>query len=134
MCIGLKSLFFSMMLCFLINGSIAHAVEYKEVDLHKMRATVYCLEGKTYTGKKVRKGICATGNKEWVGKTAILYERLPNDDLGAMIGIYEIEDTGCNKNVIDVWMPEEEMQIFCDRTYEDGCKGKVYVDVIDAVG
>ena len=99
-----------------------------------MRTTVYCLDGKTCTGKEVRKGICATGRKEWIGKTAILYERLPNDRLGDMIGIFEIEDSGCNEHVIDVWMPEDEVKKFAERTYEDGCDGKVFVDVIDAVG
>lgn len=105
-----------------------------EPELLKMRATAYCLEGKTASGKEVRKGICASSNREWLGKTCIIYQRLPNGDIGEVIGIYEIEDTGCNEYVIDVWCPEDECQDFMDRVYEDGCKGRVYAQIVEAKG
>lgn len=104
-------------------------------DLYKLHTTAYCLPGTTCTGIHVRKGICASGRKEFIGKTVILYQRLPNDEIGDIIGIYEVLDSGCSKNVIDVWCQDlDECQQYMNRVYEDGCKGKVYVQVIDAEG
>jgi len=106
-----------------------------KVNLLKMKATAYCIQGTTSTGIKTRKGICATGNSEWVGKTVVIYQRLPNEKVGDIIGIYEIEDTGCKPDVIDVWYPTlDECQGFMNRVYEDGCKGKIYVQILDAEG
>lgn len=100
-------------------------------ELIKMRATSYCLSGTTCTGIDVREGICASGRVDLIGKTIILYHRLPNDELGQIIGIYEVQDSGCSDHVIDVWKPDLEMcQEFMNEVYEDGCKGKVFVQVI----
>lgn len=106
----------------------------EEPTLIKMRATAYCLDGKTASGTEVRKGICAISDRSLLGKTAIVYQRLPNNEVGEIIGIYEIEDTGCREHVIDVWNPEDECQDFMDRVYEDGCQGKVWVQIVDAQG
>lgn len=106
----------------------------EEPTLIKMRATAYCLEGITASGTEVRKGICATSDHSLLGKTAIVYQRLPNNEIGSVIGIYEIEDTGCKEHVIDVWCPEDECQDFMNRVYEDGCQGKVWVQIVDAQG
>jgi len=103
-------------------------------NLVKGYATAYCLDGKTATGKEVRKGICATGHREWLGKTAIIYQRLPGDKIGDVIGIYEIEDTGCKDTVVDVWYPEDECQDFMNMVYADGCQGKVFIQIVDAEG
>lgn len=105
-----------------------------EPALIKMRATAYCLEGITVSGTEVRKGICATSDRSLLGKTAIIYQRLPDNEVGEIIGIYEIQDTGCREHVIDVWFPESECQDFMNRVYEDGCQGKVWVQIIDAQG
>ena len=102
--------------------------------MYKMHATAYCLDGITASGAPVRKGICATGDKRHLGETAILYQRLPDGSIGEIIGIYEVADTGCSEYVIDVWCPEAECQAFMDRVYEDGCKGKIYVQFLEAVG
>lgn len=103
--------------------------------LIKMHATAYCLDGITASGKPVRKGICASGHKDWIGKTVIVYQRLPGDEVGKLIGIYEIEDTGCKESVLDIWMPDlDECQDFMNTVYEDGCKGKVYAQIITAAG
>lgn len=97
-----------------------------------MRATAYCLQGITCTGKEVRIGIAATGRKELVGKTVILYQRLPNDELGQGLGIYEVEDSGCNENVIDVWRPDlDACQQFMNEVYQNGAQGKIYVEVLE---
>ena len=112
-----------------------YAKEYQEIPLmYKMHSTAYCLDGYTYTGDKVRRGICASGKPELVGKTLILYKRLPNGKLGDYIGTYECLDTGCAKTVIDVWTPEEDVQEFMNLVYEDDCAGKIFVQIIDAKG
>lgn len=102
-----------------------------EPNLIKKRATAYCLDGKTYTGKEVRKGLVACGDKSLVGSTILMYQRLPNGDVGKLIGIYEVEDTGCSEHVIDVWQPKEECQSFMDKVYEDGCQGKIYIQILE---
>ena len=117
----------------LSTGCISYAND--QPTLIKAHATAYCLQGITATGKEVRKGICATGHSEWLGKTCILYQRLPNGEVGEIIGYYEIEDTGCKENVIDVWCPDlDSCQEFMDRIYMNGCKGKVFLEIVDAQG
>ena len=93
----------------------------------------------TCTGNKVRKGICG-GCQAYLGKTIILYQRLPGDEIGQILGIFECEDTGPGTEgfqqgrVIDVWCPEDELQDFMNRVYEDDCHGKVWIEVLDAEG
>lgn len=105
-----------------------------EPNLIKAHATAYCLNGKTASGTEVREGICAMSDSSLIGMTAVVYQRMPDGSIGDYIGIYEIEDTGCSDNVIDVWCTEEDCQGFMDKVYENGCKGKVYVQLIDARG
>lgn len=95
-----------------------------------MSATAYCLTGTTASGTSTRYGVCATGNKALLGNEAILYQRLPDGSKGRYIGTYIIEDTGCSNNVIDVWKPDlVECQEFMDLVYEDGCQGKIWVEL-----
>lgn len=96
--------------------------------------------GYTCTGKPVHKGICG-GCQEYIGKAIILYQRLPDDEIGQILGIYECEDTGPSTDafkegrLIDVWCEDlEACQKFMDRVYEDGCQGKVWIEVIEADG
>ena len=105
-----------------------------EPQLIKAHATAYCLPGKTASGTEVREGICAMSDSSLIGKTAIVYQRNPDGSLGEYIGTYEIEDTGCADNVIDVWCEEDDCQSFMDTVYENGCKGKVFVQIIEAKG
>lgn len=117
-----------------LNGFTSYAEDDPEPVLIKMHATAYCLDGITASGTAVRKGICATGNRKYLGMTAVVYQRLPDDGIGKIIGIYEVEDTGCKDTVIDVWCPESECQDFMNRVYEDGCKGKIWVQFMEAKG
>lgn len=93
----------------------------------------------TCTGKPVHKGICG-GCQAYIGKTIILYQRLPDDEIGQIIGIYECEDTGPGTDgfkegrVIDVWMPEDECQEFMNLLYTNNAQGKVWIEVIEAYG
>lgn len=113
--------------CTSLSGKAA-----EEPELIKAHATAYCLPGKTYTGKEVREGICASGNPDLIGKTIIIYQRLPENRIGKGLGIYEVEDSGCNDYVIDVWCPTlEDCQEFMDSAYENGAQGRVYYQVIE---
>lgn len=94
----------------------------------------------TCTGDHVRKGICG-GCEAYLGKTIILYQRLPGDEIGQIIGIYECLDTGSGTEsfqqgkLIDVWCEDmDACQEFMNRVYEDGCQGHVWIEVIQADG
>lgn len=90
----------------------------------------------TYTGKPVHKGICG-GCQAYIGKTIILYQRLPGDEIGQIIGYYECEDTGPGTEgfqqgkVIDVWCPEDECQDFMDLLYTNGAQGRVFIQILE---
>lgn len=112
-----------------------------EPTLIKGYATAYIGESEyTCTGDKVREGICG-GCKDYIGKTIVLYQRLPNDEVGRILGIYECLDTGTGTEgfqqgrVIDVYQPTlEECQDFMNLIYEDGCQGRVFIQIFDAKG
>ena len=94
----------------------------------------------TYTGKPVHKGICG-GCQAYIGKTIILYQRLPGDEVGEILGIYECLDTGEGTEgfqqgrVIDVYKPTlDKCQEFMDLIYTNNAHGKVWIQVIDAKG
>lgn len=94
----------------------------------------------TYTGKPVHKGICG-GCQAYIGKTIILYQRLPGDEIGQIIGIYECEDTAPGTDgfregrVIDVYFPTlDECQDFMNLLYTNNAKGKCFIQVLEAKG
>lgn len=125
----------AILIAMCLIGSTSYADE--QPTLIKGYATAY--NGpteRTYTGKPVHKGICG-GCEEYIGKTIILYQRLPGDEVGEVIGIYECEDTGTGTDafregrLIDVWCPADECQDFMDRVYEDGCKGHVFIQILE---
>lgn len=90
----------------------------------------------TCTGKPVHKGICG-GCQAYIGKTIILYQRLPGDEIGQILGIFECEDTGPGTEgfqqgrVIDVWCPEDECQDFMDLLYTNGAQGRVFIQILE---
>ena len=103
-----------------------------EPTLIKMRVTAYCINGITASGTPTREGICATGKSGMLGKTVIVYRRLPNDEIGEALGIYEVTDTGCNENVIDIWQPTlDDCQSVMDWAYEEGSAGRIWVQVLE---
>jgi hypothetical protein len=120
----------ALLIAMCLIGSTSSANE--EPTLIPMHATAYCLPGKTASGEPVREGICATGRKELFGKTVILYQRLPDGSVGKGLGIYEVKDSGCNENVIDVWRPDLDWcQNFMNIVYQNGAHGCIYVEVIE---
>ena len=122
--------------------SIALTLPVHSIDniyIGEGHATAYCVSGVTASGEITRTGICA-GADEYMGKLVILYQRLPDGSVGDKIGIYECLDTGGNPGikkgeVIDVWCPDlDSCQEFMDAVYEDGCQGKIYMQIFDAEG
>lgn len=86
-------------------------------------------------GEEVRTGACAVNDKNLIGKTLVMYQRKSDGTVGDVIGIYEICDTGCKEGVVDVWMPTlEQCQEFMNLVYEDGCKGKIFYQIVEAEG
>jgi len=112
-------------------GILTFSTPIKAQELIKGHATVYSLEGTTKMGTQTRVGVCATGNKELLGKQIVVYQRLPDNSVGNAIGIYTVEDTGCNPNVIDLWYPNRIKDKVIDRTYENGCEGKIYIQIVE---
>ena len=106
-------------------------------ELIPAAVTVYCDEGTTATGTQTRNGICAY-SEEYLGATIILYQRLPDGKVGDILGYFDVEDTGgnpgiANGTVVDVWKSVDEMPEFIKLTYENGCQGKVYIQIIPEV-
>ena len=120
-------------------GHTSYAKE--EPNLIKGFATAYPSDNdKTYKGDPVYEGICG-GCKAYYEKTMVLSQRLPNDEVGEIIGIYECLDWGPGTQafqegrVIDVYRSSRDRcQEFMNRVYEDDCQGKVYIQIIDADG
>lgn len=123
----MRRVLIASLLCIVALATPIHAEELKG------RVTVYSTTGKTASCTDARYGICATGNKELLGKYVILYQRLPDESKGDFLGIYHVEDTGCKKEVIDVWCPVEKQKLFIDKTYENGCQGKIYIKVVEVI-
>ena len=129
----------ALLIAMCLIGFTSYADE--EPTLIKGFATAYIGNSDTTcTGDKVREGICG-GCRDYVGKTIVLYQRLPNDEVGEILGIWECLDTGIGTEgfqqgrVIDVYCPTmDDCQDFMDRIYENGCQGKCYIQVIDAKG
>lgn len=129
----------ALLIAMCLIGFTSYADE--EPTLIKGYATAYIGDSDTTcTGDKVREGICG-GCKDYIGKTIVLYQRLPNDEVGAILGIWECLDTGTGTEgfqqgkVIDVYQPSlEECQDFMDLIYTNNAQGKVWIQVIDAKG
>ena len=125
-------------MCWSVCTTYAHD---EQPALIKGYATAYNGPSETTcTGKKARRGICG-GCEAYIGKTIILYQRLPGDEVGQILGIWECEDTGPGTDgfregrVIDVYCPTlEECQDFMDLIYTNGAKGKVYIQIVEADG
>lgn len=100
-------------------------------DMLKGRATVYSVKGTTAMGTQTEWGVCASGNQELIGKLVVIFQRLPDGTRGDAIGIYRVEDTGCKKEVIDIWCPIEYQQKIINKTYEKGCEGRIYIQIVE---
>lgn len=85
-----KTIVLLLVMATIYNPAVAIA---KEPELNSVWLTCYLPTGNpTASGTAPRRGIMA-GKREWIGKTAIIYER-NGDKVGSLIGIYEIADTG----------------------------------------
>lgn len=116
-----------------------YAEEKDNIELIAGYATAYDLTGKTASGEVTRDGICAS-SLDRMGAIIVLYQRLPDGKIGKCIGTYECLDTGGSEGikkgtVIDVWKPTyDDCVDFMEEVWEDGCKGKVWIQVIYGEG
>lgn len=122
------------------------SADAKEPELKLMHVTAYTGGTVTASGMKPREGLCATDNEHFSdGWCAVIYRAIPNDkggyDVGEMLWILECEDKGPKDSgvskgkVIDVYRDNlERCQDVMDTVYENGAKGRVYVQFIQAEG
>lgn len=105
-----KNVLKAVILSFMCSMIFYTKVSAEELEWYKMKATAYCLTGKTASGIETQNGICAS-KKEWIGKTAGIYIN-DNDTVGDFLGYYAIQDTGGEAikkgHVIDIWMEKKE--------------------------
>lgn len=108
----------------------------------RMLTTAYHHGKITASGHRTRRGICAV-RREWLGKTALVWECKDDDTPGEFLGIWECLDTGFGADsdgdgigsiqegrVIDMYFPtQEEVQEWMEIT-----GGRVYVQLVDAEG
>lgn len=128
-------------LVILVTSGYIVKYEVKADELIKGYVTVYTSKPNaiTSTGNKVREGICAS-SKEYKGKTIIIYQRMPDNSIGNVLGIYECLDTGGTKGikqgiVIDVWKPDDKSKDeFINKSYENDCDGKIWIQILDSNG
>ena len=113
--------------------AIISPVRVNADEIRNVKATAYCLTGKTATETHVRPGVVA-GKREWLGKTCVLWL----DDGDGQIkpenyyGTFVFEDVGGSKAikagyVIDVWIEGYE------NAKNFGCK-KMIMQIIDSEG
>ena len=122
----------SISLLFTNRTSLAVRAEgnlYNEPFL--IESTAYSYGEVTKDGSMVREGICA-GKEEWLGLTAVVYSVDQDGEIGQLLGIYEIKDTGGDYRLqdgtcIDIYMPEEAEAIKYGRQ-------EVYIQLIRAEG
>lgn len=113
----------------LLTVLMTTTVKAETIELHKMTLTCYYPTGnKTCSGIEPYYGIAAS-KKEWIGKTAIVYERKENGNIGDFIGTYEIQDTG-GKNVRNGYV----LDIFIENESQMIPTQKIYVQIVDSEG
>ena len=114
----------------------------EEGQVVRMLTTAYCHGTVTATGNRTRRGICAV-RREWIGKTALVWECRDSDTMGEFLGFWECLDTGFGADsdcdgmwsiqegrVIDMYFPtQEEVEEWMILT-----GGRVYVQLVDAEG
>lgn len=114
----------------------------EEGQVVRMLTTAYHHGEITATGNRTRRGICAV-RREWIGKTALVWECTDSDTMGEFLGFWECLDTGFGADsdgdgagsieegrVIDMYFPtQEEVQEWMEIT-----GGRVYVQLVDAEG
>ena len=116
-----------VMLCS-INGV---TVQAKEPELKKSWLTCYLPTGKpTASGTMPHRGIMA-GKKEWIGKTALIYER-EEGKVGDLIGIYEVLDTGIGYD--NAIIEGRAVDIFCETEDQIIPTQKIWIQIVDAEG
>lgn len=111
-------------------------------EVFKIMTTGYCHGDITASGTKTRPGICAV-RREWMGKTALVWEHNDDGTRGEFLGYWECLDTGFGADsdgdgigsiqegrVVDMYFPTlDGVQGWMELT-----GGRVYIQLIDAEG
>ena len=106
----MKKILISLLLIICLTTNVL-AIEVDATGGYKMKATAYCLTGKTATGTYTKSGVCAS-KREWFGKRVAVYEADSEGNAVSLIGYFSVEDTGGapiqKGHVIDIWLPTYE--------------------------
>lgn len=110
--------------------------------MFRILTTGYCHGTVTATGTEPREGICAV-RKEWLGKTALVWQCSGDGTQGEFLGYWECLDTGFGADsdgdgigsiqegkVIDMYFPTPEKVT----EWMELTDGSVYIQLIDAEG
>ena len=107
-----------------------------------VECSAYCYNGRcTASGKPTIEGVTIAGKKEWLGRTALLYEVNDDGGIGEFIGYREFTDTGYGKNstlypgygtiqtgeCVDLYFDDEQTALEWGRR-------KIYIQVINGCG
>jgi len=107
-----------------------------------VECSAYCYNGRcTATGKPTIEGVTIAGKKEWLGRTALLYEVNDDGGIGEFIGYREFTDTGYGKDstlypgygtiqtgeCVDLYFDDEQTALEWGRR-------KIYIQVINGCG
>lgn len=118
------------------------AVEVDAYEPFIIECSAYCYNGRcTASGKPTIEGLTIAGKKEWLGRTAVLYEINDDGGIGQFIGYREFTDTGYGQDstlypgkgtiqtgeCVDLYFDDEQTAL------EWGRK-KIYIQVIDGRG
>lgn len=111
-------------------------------EVFQMLTTAYCQGDVTATGVRTREGICAV-RREWISKTALVWECNEDGTQGEFLGFWECLDTGFGADsdgdgigsieegkVIDMYFPTMDKA----KEWMKLTNGKVYVQLMDAEG
>ena len=126
-----------MMFLFFLPVTTCKAAENQDLEPKKMRVTCYVAYNEnpiTRDGTVPYEGICA-GRYEDLGKVAIVYSIGDDGNIGDIIGIFEIRDTGGHKGLkngtrIDIYRDSLSRCREWIKTYGDYC----YVQILPGYG
>ena len=107
-----------------------------------VECSAYCYNGRcTASGKPTIEGVTIAGKKEWLGRTAVLYEVNDDGGIGEFIGYREFTDTGYGQastlypgygtiqtgECVDLYFDDRQTALEWGRR-------KIYIQVIDGCG
>lgn len=107
-----------------------------------VECSAYCYNGRcTASGKPTIEGVTIAGKREWLGRTAVLYEINDDGGIGEFIGYREFTDTGYGKDSTlypgyGTIQTGECVDLYFDgrQTALEWGRRKIYIQVINGCG